>query len=111
MDVNSAAWRKSSYSGGNGGGCVEVALAEEDIAVRDSKDPKGPCLQFSADDWHAFLTRIKELPSAETLTARHRLGRCRATLVLGGRGVGATSSSHPPARHTTPGLRCAESGL
>ena len=60
MDVTSAAWRKSSYSGGNGGGCVEVAPAGNDIAVRDSKDPGGPQLQFTAGDWRAFLARIKE---------------------------------------------------
>jgi Domain of unknown function (DUF397) len=58
MDINGAAWRKSSYSGGNGGGCVEVAPAENDIVVRDSKDPGGPHLQFSADDWRAFLADI-----------------------------------------------------
>jgi Domain of unknown function (DUF397) len=80
MDVTSAAWRKSSYSGGNGGNCIEVALAwhksshsggdgggciqvapaENKIAVRDSKDPDGPRLQFSADDWRAFLALIKQ---------------------------------------------------
>jgi hypothetical protein len=54
------AWRKSSYSGGNGGGCVEVAPAENDIAVRDSKDPDGPRLQFNTAEWRAFLARIKE---------------------------------------------------
>jgi hypothetical protein len=53
------AWRKSSYSGGNGGGCVEVAPAGSDIAVRDSKDPDGPHLHFSAGDWRAFLAGIK----------------------------------------------------
>jgi hypothetical protein len=60
MDVTSAIWRKSSYSGGNGGDCVEVAPAENDIAVRDSKDSDGPRLQFSAAEWRAFLARIKE---------------------------------------------------
>jgi hypothetical protein len=60
MDVTSAIWRKSSYSGGNGGGCVEVASVENDVAVRDSKDPDGPHLQFSGADWRAFLTSIKE---------------------------------------------------
>jgi Domain of unknown function (DUF397) len=33
---------KSSYSGNNGGQCVEVGNAEPLIAVRDSKDPGGP---------------------------------------------------------------------
>jgi hypothetical protein len=60
MDISRTVWRKSSHSGGNGGGCVEVASGEDDIAVRDSKDPDGPRLQFSTDDWLEFLNRSKE---------------------------------------------------
>ena len=42
MDLSNATWRKSSYSGGNGGNCVEVAaLPDDSRAVRDSKDPEG----------------------------------------------------------------------
>ena len=53
-------WRKSSYSGGNGGNCVEVAAALPDaIAVRDSKDPAGPKLIFTVADWAAFTTAIR----------------------------------------------------
>ncbi|WP_149263397.1 DUF397 domain-containing protein [Actinomadura sp. K4S16] len=37
-------WRKSSYSGGSGGECVEVAAGAGCVLVRDSKDPDGPCL-------------------------------------------------------------------
>ena len=41
--LDNATWRKSSYSGSNGGNCVEVAMLPEDSrAVRDSKDPGGP---------------------------------------------------------------------
>ena len=47
-------WRKSSYSGGNGGDCVEVARTlPAAIAVRDSKDPEGPKLVFTPQDWAA----------------------------------------------------------
>jgi len=54
-------WRKASYSGSNGGGCVEVAHAfDSAIAVRDSKDPDGPRLAFTADDWRAFLGQVKD---------------------------------------------------
>ena len=54
------AWRKSSYSGSNGGGCVEIARhVPAVVAVRDSKDPDGPVLAFSAGDWQAFTARIK----------------------------------------------------
>ncbi|WP_416875724.1 DUF397 domain-containing protein, partial [Kitasatospora sp. SC0581] len=40
-----AVWRKSSYSGGNGGNCIEVAPGFPGLVpVRDSKDPRGPAL-------------------------------------------------------------------
>ena len=43
MDLNHADWRKSSYSGTNGGNCVEVARNLPGVvAVRDSKDPRRP---------------------------------------------------------------------
>ncbi len=55
-----AAWRKSSHSGSDGGGCVEIASRVPAIvAVRDSKDPDGPVLAFSREDWQAFTARIK----------------------------------------------------
>ena len=53
-------WRKSSYSGGNGGACVEVAaLPDGTWAVRDSKDPAGPRLAFIPAQWLAFTTQVK----------------------------------------------------
>ncbi|MFI0407819.1 DUF397 domain-containing protein [Actinomadura sp. 3N508] len=44
MELTDAKWRRSSYSGPNGGNCVEVADAAGVVAVRDSKDPDGPVL-------------------------------------------------------------------
>jgi hypothetical protein len=44
---------KSSLSGG-GGNCVEVAQVNGGMAVRDSKDPDGPVLWFTRDEWVAF---------------------------------------------------------
>ncbi|MGI5417406.1 DUF397 domain-containing protein [Actinomadura luteofluorescens] len=44
MDLTSTKWRKSSYTGSNGGNCVELADAAGAVAVRDSKDPDGPVL-------------------------------------------------------------------
>ncbi|GAA4310967.1 hypothetical protein BJY14_003258 [Actinomadura luteofluorescens] len=44
MDLTNANWRKSSYTGFNGGNCVELADAAGAVAVRDSKDPDGPVL-------------------------------------------------------------------
>jgi Domain of unknown function (DUF397) len=61
MDISHLTWRKASYSTSNGGGCVEVARTPGvAIAVRDSKDPDGPVLALTADDWRAFLRQVKE---------------------------------------------------
>ncbi len=46
VDLSRARWRKSSFSGGGGSNCVEVADAGQVIAVRDSKDAPGPVLVF-----------------------------------------------------------------
>ena len=53
-------WRKSSYSGNGGGDCVEVAPGLPGvIAVRDSKDPDGPVLVVSRDEWARFTARLR----------------------------------------------------
>ena len=58
--VAGAIWHKSSYSGSNGGGCIDVADNLPGIvAVRDSKDPQGPNLTFSRDEWRTFTTCVK----------------------------------------------------
>jgi hypothetical protein len=60
MDGNRAlTWRTSSYSGNNGGQCIEVGDAANGIAVRDSKDPHGPMLAFDPQDWRRFTDRMK----------------------------------------------------
>jgi hypothetical protein len=63
-DLSRAKWRKSSYSNGSGGSCVEIAVLtdaadQRGIAVRDSKDPQGPALSFSAGHWRGFMAAIK----------------------------------------------------
>ena len=56
MDLSRADWRKSTFSSSNGGQCVEVAQNLPGVvAVRDSKDPNGPALIFTADEWRFFL--------------------------------------------------------
>jgi hypothetical protein len=52
-------WRTATYSSGNGGNCIEVATAGPAVAVRDSKDPDGPRLTFSAQTWKAFAANVK----------------------------------------------------
>jgi len=51
-------WRKSSYSGANGGQCVEVASAEG-VAVRDTTDREGATLEFNAAAWRQFTRRLR----------------------------------------------------
>jgi hypothetical protein len=53
-------WRKSSYSGGQGGTCVEVGTAARMVAVRDTKDNgTGPVLRVSSADWSRFTKALK----------------------------------------------------
>ena len=47
-------WRKSSYSSEQGGACVEVAAHAASVHVRDSKDPEGPTLTFTPEAWASF---------------------------------------------------------
>ena len=58
--VGAARWRKSSYSNGDGGNCVEV---RDDlpglVPVRDSKTPAGPALVFPASAWAPFVGALK----------------------------------------------------
>jgi uncharacterized protein DUF397 len=66
-DLSHAEWRKSSHSGN--GSCVEVApvpgavsaavWSSEVIAVRDSKDLRGPALTFTTRQWRSFAAGIK----------------------------------------------------
>lgn len=53
-------WRKSSYSAGNGGDCVEACGAHGMILVRDSKNSDGAVLRFGADAWRTFATEIRK---------------------------------------------------
>ncbi|MEU0161614.1 DUF397 domain-containing protein [Streptomyces sp. NPDC006261] len=60
LDLTAATWRKSSYSNQDGGQCLEVA---DDFApvvpVRDSKNPNGPVLTFTAARWSSFVAAVK----------------------------------------------------
>lgn len=59
-----AVWRTSSFSN-NGGACIEIADNRPAIvAVRDSKDRRGPMLVFDREDWRAFVSAIKDAGQA-----------------------------------------------
>ncbi|WP_435269878.1 DUF397 domain-containing protein [Streptomyces sp. 1222.5] len=57
-DLTGTIWRKSSYSGSNGGDCVEVAHLVPHTAVRDSKAPAHTLL-FPPTAWSAFVESVK----------------------------------------------------
>ncbi|MFF6774575.1 DUF397 domain-containing protein [Streptomyces sp. NPDC012637] len=59
-DLPGARWRKSSYSGTNGGECVEVADGHPGaVPVRDSKNPAGPVLIVGAEAWQTFVDAVR----------------------------------------------------
>ena len=58
--IGDLSWRKSSYSGGNGGDCVEAASHDGHVLVRDTKEcGNGRVQRFGAADWRAFIARLK----------------------------------------------------
>ena len=52
-------WRKSSYSDGNGGNCVEAARGGGVILVRDTSDRDGVTLSVPAGAWQRFTHALK----------------------------------------------------
>ncbi|KOU52653.1 DUF397 domain-containing protein [Streptomyces sp. WM6378] len=51
-------WRKSTHSGDEGGACVEVATHPSAIHVRDSKAPEGPTLTVNPTAWRDFVAEL-----------------------------------------------------
>jgi cobalamin biosynthesis protein CobT len=52
-------WRKSSYSGSNGGECIKVASTSGSVLVRDTTNRSGPVLAFTTDAWLAFVLTVE----------------------------------------------------
>jgi Domain of unknown function (DUF397) len=52
-------WRKSSYSDGNGGNCVETADRDGMVLVRDTTDRDGTTLSVTAAAWQRFTGELK----------------------------------------------------
>lgn len=58
--IDSTTWRKSSFSGGNGGGCVEAGVAGEGrVLVRDTTNRNGGTLSIPADAWRTFTDGLR----------------------------------------------------
>lgn len=53
------AWRTSTYSGANGGNCVEVADSPTTILIRDTKNRAGTVLTFAPATWRRFAASVK----------------------------------------------------
>ncbi|MEV5697593.1 DUF397 domain-containing protein [Streptomyces anthocyanicus] len=60
MSRTELAWFKSSYSGSSGDDCVEVAVTEQAIHVRDSKDVARPAFAVGRDGWRTFVRFASE---------------------------------------------------
>jgi hypothetical protein len=56
-------WFKSSYSGAEGGQCVEVAVSADSVHIRDSKDPSGPVLTVTAQAWAELVRLAADQPA------------------------------------------------
>jgi hypothetical protein len=59
LNSEPVAWRKSSYSGSEGGTCVELADLATAVGIRDSKNPDGPRLVVSRHDLCSLVARVK----------------------------------------------------
>jgi hypothetical protein len=60
VDLEGAAWRKSTRSGPYSDNCVEVAFVGGAVALRDSKDKAGAVLLFTPEEWLAFVGGTKD---------------------------------------------------
>jgi len=58
-EIDPSLWHKSSRSAANGA-CVEVAELAAAVAMRDSKDPRGPVLWFDRESWAGFIGAVRD---------------------------------------------------
>jgi Domain of unknown function (DUF397) len=56
--VENVMWKRSNRCGD--ASCVEVASLKDEIVVRDSKDPDGPVLRFTREEWEAFVGGVED---------------------------------------------------
>ncbi|WP_409468347.1 DUF397 domain-containing protein [Streptomyces sp. HC307] len=60
MTTSELNWFKSSYSSAQGDDCVEVALTEQAVHVRDSKDLTRPHFAVAREGWSRFLAFVAD---------------------------------------------------
>jgi len=58
LSTSSLSWQRSTRC--DGGACVEVALHQGEVVLRDSKNPHGPLLRFSRSEWAAFIGGVQD---------------------------------------------------
>jgi hypothetical protein len=61
MNTTEPAWFKSSYSGTQGDDCIEVAITEQAVCVRDSKDMTRPHFTVGRVEWSRFVEFATEV--------------------------------------------------
>lgn len=59
MESTPSNWRKSSYSGNQGGDCVEVADTDTHVLVRDTQNRSLGQLSFPSSAWRALLSSLR----------------------------------------------------
>lgn len=59
MTIEKLSWFKSSYSSGEGGQCLEVAVTPSTVHFRDSKTAEAPHVTVAPSTWAAFLGVLK----------------------------------------------------
>ena len=52
------AWQRSGHCDTNS--CVEVAIADENVFIRNSREPEGSVLTFTRAEWDAFVAGVKD---------------------------------------------------
>lgn len=61
MEADKIVWRKATRSTSTGGECIELAAIPEGVGVRDSKDPYGPKILVSREEFRRFTDTLKNL--------------------------------------------------
>ncbi|MFF0528365.1 DUF397 domain-containing protein [Nocardia amikacinitolerans] len=99
IDLSGAQWFKSSYSQG-GEACVEIAwLDAGQVGVRDSKDPTGPALVFTPEEWHAFTMGMVDGEFTRRLTDQAAEGKQNGGSEFGYQAQGPRLYRSPSAVH------------